>query len=254
LTVAFVGFRRRWLITPTDGHISAAVEDDFHCMAVALDHDGETITGVRAEMDRWPWLTCPGAVTVVRDTFTGVVLRQAAKRGEKPANCTHLYDLALLAANHALDTHPTQYDVYIADAVDGRVEAELYRDGAQVMVWSLVNDVVDAPAELGGTALFALKGWIATLSPDLQEAARLLQWASLIAHGRDIPMERQSDATRMPPNCYTFQPERAPKAARIGRIYDFSEGPVEPLDHFDGANFVQSARDTKLAWAPSNAE
>ena len=247
--MGFKGFRRRWHITPTDGHISAAVEDDYHCMAVTLDHDGATITTVTAEMDRWPWLTCPGATAVVRDTFTGVALSLAAKRGEKKANCTHLYDLALLAANHALDGVPTRYDVYVADPVDGRIEAAIERDGTQILHWSLVDDVVVAPAEITGTSLFALKGWIATLMPDVQEAARLLQWASIIAHGRQIPMERQSDATKMPPNCYSFQPERAPKAARVGRIYDFSDGPAVPLDHFDGAEFSTGPRDAKLVWS-----
>jgi hypothetical protein len=43
-------------------------------------------------------------------------------------------------------------------------------------------------------------------------------------------MSRQSDASRMPPSCYTFQPERAAVATRIGKIMNFSDGTVQPLD------------------------
>jgi Protein of unknown function (DUF2889) len=235
--MAFTGFRRRWKITPGANSISAAVEDDFHCMVVTLGHDGETITAVGADMDRAPWTTCPGAVAVISSTFNGVRLVDAAKRGAKQANCTHLHDLALLAANHALDSAPTRYDAYVTDAVDGRIEAELLRDDESLQQWSLVDDVVIAPAELEGIGLFALKSWIAGLSPNMQEAARLLQWAAIIAHGRAIPMERQSDATRMPPNCFTFQPEMAAKAKRVGKVLDFSGPPREPLDHFDSTTF-----------------
>ena len=63
-----------------------------------------------------------------------------------------------------------------------------------------------------------------------REAAKLLQWGAIIAHGRMIPLENQSDATRIPPNCYTFQPERAVHAKRVGRIIDFSASERQPLE------------------------
>jgi hypothetical protein len=236
--LAFKGFRRRWIITPKANSVTAALEDDYHCMAVQLRHDSKSITGVHAEMDRNPWSTCPGAVAVISETFLGVTLAEAAKRGSKASNCTHLYDLALLAANHALDSAALRYDAMIADPADGRVEAELVRDDFSLLRWSLVNDVVVSPAALEGTNLFALKGWIAGQSPEIQEAARLLQWATLIAHGRLIPMDQQSDATRMPPNCFTFQPDVAAKAHRIGKVLDFSNAQLSPLEHFDGSHFT----------------
>ncbi len=244
----FTGFRRRWIITPSPNSVSAALEDDIHCMAVTLEHDGAIISAVHAAMDRWPWTTCPGAVDVIRETFTGVGLAEAAKRGAKQANCTHLYDLALLAAAHAVDEGPTHYDAYVADPAGGKVVAEIFGRGQSLLKWSLVDDVITAPAEIAGTSLFALKSWIATLLPEMQEAARLLQWATLIAHGRSIPMERQSDATRMPPNCFTFQPERAKIAARIGRVYDFSGDASEPLSHFENGHFGQAPERRKMVW------
>ncbi len=231
------GFRRRFWITPRADIVTAAVEDDFHCMAVTLIHDGSVVTAVDAVMDRWPWTTCPGATAELAKTFTGTALAEVAKRGLKPANCTHLYDLTVFAAAHASDAEPTVYDVFVSDKVEGRKHCEIVRNDVVVLVWAMDNDVFVAPAALAGTHVMQLRDWIATLDPATREAARILQWAALIAHGRDIPLIDQSDATRMPPNCFTFQPERAKRAVRIGEILDFSAGEREPLGHFDGRRF-----------------
>ena len=147
--MAFSGFRRRWRIEPNEDRITAALEDDIHCMAVTLHHDGDTIRSVEAVMDRWPWHTCPGAEAVVRDTFIGVKLAEAARRGEKQANCTHLYDLALLAAGHAGDGAPTHYGASVADPVDGLVESLLLRDGQEVLL--VVNHGFDPVGRNPGT-------------------------------------------------------------------------------------------------------
>ncbi|MCJ8156023.1 DUF2889 domain-containing protein [Sphingomonas sp. LaA6.9] len=234
---ALPGFRRRFAVSPVAGRVTAAVEDDYHCMAVTLHHDGEKVTGVGAIMDRAPWTTCPGAPAVLEATFTGVALADVAARGEKQANCTHLYDLAVLAAAHAGDSTPTRFDILVCDPVDGCVVAEIRRDGALVHRIGHRDDIVTAPSAIAGTSLFKLRGWIETLMEPEREAARLLQWGAILAHGRIIPMERQSDASRMPPNCYTFQPDNKAVAKRIGKIIDFGAGSPEPLDHFDGASF-----------------
>lgn len=232
------GFRRRFLVTPTAGHVTAAVEDDYHCMAVTLRHDGTTISAVEPVMDRAPWSTCPGAPTIVEATFAGVALADVVRRGDKPINCTHLHDLALLAAAHAGDAAPTRYDILVTDPVDGLWIAAIRRDGVEMLRFEHRGDILEKPEAVRGVSLFTLRDWIQSLAAPLREAARLLQWATLIAHGRVIPLERQSDASKMPPNCHTFQPANARQAKRVGRIIDFSAGPLEPLDHFDGAHFA----------------
>jgi hypothetical protein len=234
---ARAGFRRRFRITPRNNSVSAAVEDDFHCMAVTLAHDGIVVTAVDAVMDRWPWTTCPGATAELVTTFTGTALADVAKRGLKSSNCTHMYDLAVFAAAHARDAGPTVYDVFVSDTAEGKKYCEIRRDDEPVLDWTMADDVIIAPEGLSGTHLMQLRGWIATLDAPMREAARILQWAALIAHGRDIPLEKQSDATRMPPNCFTFQPDRARQARRIGEIVDFSGTVRRPLDHFDGQRF-----------------
>ena len=231
------GFRRRFIMSPGADCVTAAVEDDYHRLAVTLRHDGAVVTAVESVMERAPWTTCPGAPAVLAATFTGVALTEVAARGQKQLNCTHLHDLAVLAAAHAGDPAPMRYDILACDPINGLVAAEIRRDGATVLRIEHRDDLVTVPAEIAGVSVFKLRGWIETLEGAAREAARLLQWGTILAHGRITPMERQSDASRMPANCYTFQPERKGEARRIGTIIDFSRGLAEPLDHFGGQDF-----------------
>ncbi len=224
------GFRRRIRITPGEGRVCCQLEDDYHCMTVVLRHDGVQATSVESQMHRSPWTTCPGAEAQLVETFTGVPLNEFPARGDKPANCTHLYDLALLGAGHARDRNPLVYDIAVSDAIDGVRRAELRRDGETVLGWTEAGFEILEPEELAGLKLADLQSWIRTLEPSQGEAARLLRWGNILANGRSIPLEQQSDASRMPPNCYTFQPGRAAQARRVGEIRDFSLGPAQPLD------------------------
>lgn len=224
------GFRRRFRITPGESQVCSEVEDDYHCMRVTLHHDGVSVTAVEALMERAPWTTCPGAQQQLSDTFSGLSLDSFGERGEKFSNCTHLYDLALLAADHALDEQVLEYEILVSDPVDGVRYAEIRSQGNALLSWIEKDFHLVAPEELSGIRLDKLGGWIRTLTPDIQEAAKLLRWGNMIANGRTIPLAEQSDATRMPPNCYTFQPQRAVVAERVGVIYDFSKGTQEPLE------------------------
>jgi hypothetical protein len=227
---ALPGFRRRFRIEPGTDEVTARVEDDFHHMAVTLRHDGGVIAGADAKVIRAPWTTCPGAEAVLERTFVGIQLAEAARRGYKQANCTHLYDLAVLAAAHAGEAAATVYEILVSDPVEGEVRAEVRRDGIEVFHWSLAGMELTSPPVVAGTSVLHLRDWIAALPQAEREAARLLQWACLLAHGRSLPLENQSDATKLPPNCYTFQPDTAARAARVGRIIDFSRGGRQPLE------------------------
>lgn len=226
------GFRRRFRLTPSPYVVKVEVEDDFHCMSVVVHHDGETAIQIIPEMRRAPWSTCPGAVEYVVKTFTGVALRRFAERGDKKSNCTHLYDLVLLAGNHAADAEQTVYDILVSDPVDGERFAEIRRNGISLLNWIESGFQLVKPESAAGYRLDKLRSWIDGLDQPLQEPARLLQWGNMLANGRIIPLENQSDATRMPPSCYTFQPERAQLAKRIGKIREFSQGSDQPLDEF----------------------
>ncbi len=230
------GYRRRFVVTPGPGQVCSELEDDYHCMGVTVRHTDGVAVAIEPMMERAPWTTCPGAVAQLKDTFTGVALDAFAMRGDKQANCTHLHDLAVLAAAHADDERPLVYDILVSDPIDGLRRAELRRNGAMVLSWTVANETIVEPVELAGVKLFAMQPWIKTLDTDGQEAAKLLRWGNLVANGRMIPLEQQSDARAMPQGaCYTFQPQRAAVAKRVGQIRDFSRGTAHPLDRRPGA-------------------
>jgi hypothetical protein len=225
------GFRRRFRVTPRPGSVCAELEDDFHCMAVTLQHEQGVIKEVRAEQDRAPWTTCPGAIGQLIRDFRGASLEDPPRASEvRNVNCTHLYDLAVLAAAHAHDAEPFTYDVLVSDPIAQRRVIELRRNGAPVMRWVEEDGRLTTPAEVAGLTLFNLNEWIASLDRDRWEQARILRWAARIARGRLIPLDQQSDASKMPLTCYSFQPHVRPSARRVGEIRDFSTGMADPLD------------------------
>lgn len=227
------GYRRRIRIEAREGVALAMLEDDIHGLAVTLRHDGRTVTSVEPLVDRMPWTTCPGAAAKLIETFTGVPLAEVTSRREKKANCTHLHDLAVFAAAHAGERGGLVYDVFVSDPIDGERVLELRRDGAPVLEWVERDGRLVAPAAIAGQVLFTLRDWINALGSEAErEAARVLQWASMVAHGRTMPLEEQSDAAALPPNCYTFQTERAVHAVRNGERREFSDGSRVPLAGF----------------------
>lgn len=225
------GFRRRIRIVPGPGHVTSDLEDDYHCMGIVLHHAGGVATRMEASMHRVPWTTCPGAPAVVERTFTGAPLGLFARQGGKLSNCTHLYDLALLAAAHATAPAPLQYDILVSDPVDGCVRAELRRNGIALLDWTLHQGLFQTPVPVAGLRLDQISPWIAAMDVAGQETARLLRWGAILAHGRVMAFEKRSDNTRLPlGQCYTFQPENAGRATYItGTVRDFSGGRVEPL-------------------------
>lgn len=226
------GYRRRIRLIPAQGSILALLEDDIHSMAVRLHHDGTHVLTVEPLLDRMPWTTCPGAAAVLVQTFEGLPLVDVSVRLARKTNCTHLHDLAVLAAAHAGDTQETCFDIAASDPVSGRRELTLQRNGQDLLHWSEQDGLLVEPTEWAGRSLLALRDAIAALDAEQAEAARLLQWGAIVAHGRTIPFERQSDASLVPPNCYTFQPEQAVSARRVGRIMDFSAEQRMPGDTF----------------------
>lgn len=229
------GYRRRIRIEPCDddGAVLAMLEDDMHCMAVTLRHSDGHVTAVEPVMERAPWTTCPGARAQLVATFIGLPLAEVTARRDKRLNCTHLHDLAVLAAAHARDAQALCYDILVSDPIEGERILELRRGGMTLLRWVERGGVLAEPAAVVGLTLAGLREWIAALPLNEQEPARLLQWASLVAHGRTIPLAQQSLASAMQATCYTFQPARAAVAERNGLLRDFSgTSSATPLDGF----------------------
>jgi hypothetical protein len=226
------GYRRRILIEPARGSVTAELEDDYHRMVVTLTHKDGVITSVASEMKRSPWTLCPGAMAQLAETFTGVALADVPKRGQKTANCTHLHDLAIFGAAHADENEAVAYDILVTDAVEGTHRATLVRNGALALDWTLgPGDVFAAPAELAGRQMGQLNEVIAQQDKQGAEAMRILRWASIVAHGRMREMPAGMSATEFPAgSCYNFQAERAPGSfRRPGADIDFSQPGATPM-------------------------
>ena len=141
-------------------------------MSVTLNHDGRTVSHIEPVMQRVPWTICPGAAAQLQRTFTGVALADFAARGEKRENCTHLHDLAILAAAHAFDGAPLVYDILVSDPIAGRRRAEMRRNGATMLAWSDEKNCIVEPAELDVARSSVLVVRPFELVPQLQQLAR----------------------------------------------------------------------------------
>jgi hypothetical protein len=225
------GYRRRILIEPAPGCVTAELEDDYHRMVVTLRHRDGVVREVTSRMKRAPWTGCPGAMEQLRRTFEGQPLAGFARRGEKTQNCTHLHDLALFAAGHADEAAPIAYDIHVTDPADGTRDARLDRDGAPLLRWVLEGDRFLAPADLAGRRMGELGDWIAAQDKATAEAGRILRWASIIAMGRAMDMPAGMSATAWPMgSCFQFQPDVARDSTRLpGADVDFSAPGMAPM-------------------------
>jgi hypothetical protein len=225
------GYRRRILIEPTIGQVTATLEDDYHRMAVALAFAGNAVTGIEGSMDRSPWTTCPGALAQLRTTFLGQPLSALIAREARVRNCTHLFDLATFAAAHAGEALPIAYEIEVADPVEGVSIARLWRNGVLLYDWSYTDQAFVAPETMAATPFAELGRWIGAQPAERQEAARILRWATMIAMGRRLEIVAGSSATRFASGaCFTLQPDMAAIARRRpGAEVDFSHGDAAPL-------------------------
>lgn len=223
--------RRAVLVDPQPGKVRAFVEDDFHHFEIELAHDGTIITDVAATTIRHPWTTCAGAAPVLVEKLRGVALRQAAGFDSPLTHCTHLYDLALLAASKAGGDSPELFRMFVADRVDGRREAMIDRNGAPAITWHLDAETILPPHAQAGRNLRQLKHWAAELEPEEREAALLLRRAVFISIGRTFDPDTQDDVPNPPPGaCFTHQPENYEPEARFrGSRRDFTHADHGPL-------------------------
>jgi hypothetical protein len=228
---AFTGYRRRVRIVPHAGRIQIEMEDDAHHFGVSLHHDGTTITAVETSAPRFPWTTCPAAGAFLVERMTGVALADAARVDNQRDHCTHVYDLFVIAARHALDDTPLTYDVRVSDpGEDGRV-AEIDLDGETILSWRF-EDQIDPVSSLRSDRR-AFDAWTRALPPEQQEAGLILRRGVLVSGTRffDFPVGAvASGMGHMLGACFTFQAGRADEALRVAdTIRDFSKKPEKML-------------------------
>lgn len=219
-------FMRRVLLDAGDGQVSASLEDDFHHFKVELAHDGRVVTAVQADAVRHPWTTCPQAGAQLQ-ALVGCSVAARAQAGIDPhQQCTHQYDLALMALAQGVRGGQREYLARVDDPVDGRQQATLVRDGALCLTWTLEGSTIVSGSYLQGANLRKLD-MTAIADTDLAEAVMLLRRSVMVAGGRgidfDIYPSLEVFAGRMTGACYAFQPQRLAEGRRVKKsVRDFS--------------------------------
>jgi len=228
-------FRRHIRLSAEGNSVAGALEDDFHCVSVRLEHDGTTVTACSGETQRIPWTTCPGAAAEL-ERFRGMRLDHSllasARHSDPRLHCTHLFDVASLLVTHAAAGRGQRlYRIAIPERRDGRTTATLIRDGEEVLCWLLHNEAIEDPVPFAGRTLVGggFARWAETeFDLELAEAAIVLRRACLISLGRGFPLDQIPFASdlgeRTAGTCYSFAPERSSDGRRIvGSTLDFSD-------------------------------
>jgi hypothetical protein len=234
-------FRRSILLRADKDKITAGLEDNYHALSLFLSHDGKVVTGISAETIRAPFNTCIGAIDVLQG-LVGVELSVSPKaissHSDPRINCTHLYDLAVLAIAMA-ERGETQrrYDMEIPDEVDEKTISSVKLNGEVVLRWSFKNMIIETPQFLKGQNFFeGLRRRLEeTLEGDELEAALVLQQAHFVSLGRPFDFESLSgmrivDEPLPKGTCYAFGPGVIEEGYRLpGTIKDFTHTPEQML-------------------------
>ncbi|MDO9598992.1 MAG: DUF2889 domain-containing protein [Azoarcus sp.] len=233
--------RRRVILAATDHRVVAGVEDDFHHFVVTVEHDGSHVTDVTADSKRTPWVTCPQSSVLLKQLIGVPILVQghADTRHIDPySQCTHQYDLALMALSQAVRGGRRQYDISVTDPVDDTRHVRLTRDGQALIDWEIKGAIILSPPEMAGTNVRKMNmKELASIDSEMAEAVAVVRRALMLSDGRGIDYDRIPDpsifAGRMSGACYSFQPERIPLATRNkGTVRDFTDHPDLPLKGF----------------------
>ncbi len=230
-------FRRRIRLTSLPGKVVGELEDTMHGFRSTISHDGSTVLSVTGEAIRYPVDACPGAVEPLQE-LVGLPLTLSAedinKQGKPFSNCTHLYDLSILAIAHANynssnNSHLNnvnnvrQYDVAVTDEVETGSKAEVWLDGELIHGWQAEMFQVTEPESLKGNTLF--KGfsiWAKSQFSDMElEAAHVLQKGYFVAQARRYDMKSVAGQSLLNGHsqrnvCYASSDGVAETAVRLG--------------------------------------
>lgn len=220
-------YRRHIRLTQHDWGVLAELEDDCHGFRVHLHHDGKHVTAVRAETLRIPYSTCSGATEPLQ-AMVGVAIGSEPKtiiaQVNPFSNCTHLFDLTVLAIAHAARTQRERfYAVEVTDEKDGEAaDARVWLDDTEMLHLKTREWQIIEPRELSDKPLF--KGFAAWASEyfagDEREAAFVLQKGYFVSSARRHDAKameglRGGDTPYIPGACHTYAEERVHTAIRL---------------------------------------
>lgn len=245
-------FRRRIIIrsqfSPEKKLVRATLEDDFHHFRVEMLSMGGLVSNISATAPRRPYSLCGNAVAQL-DLLLGMplspVAHEVTRVTDPSEQCTHLFELTGLAiAAAARGTAALQYDIEVPDRQERRTQACLSRNGVPLLVWELLDTVIQGPAPYTGIDFYkGMARWaLSTLSPDEAEAALVLRRCAGISKGRGMRLDIQIHA-QPNGNCFSQQPRRASEALRMkGSTWDFANSPEQLcVDDLDWLAFTAPA-------------
>ena len=234
-------FRRRIRLTGSNNKVIAELEDTNHGFRAHIEHDGDKITAVKGEAIRFPLSTCGGAIEPLK-ALNGIPLNSPAKditaTVDPRANCTHLYDLAVLAIGHCSRGNSIrQYDLEVDDPIDGQsAESRAYCNGELILNWQVKDWLLTEGSNSGKPLYKGFSAWAnEAFSGDEQEAAFALQKAYFVSQARRYKMDAlagtpANDQTAMTGVCFSYSPPNIDKAIRnANNTRDFSESPEQLL-------------------------
>jgi hypothetical protein len=241
-------FRRRHLLVALDDRtVAAGLEDEMHHFELRVHHDGERVTAVDGFPIRWPWTPCfdaPEALTALAGLPLHATPAEVARFTDVREQCTHNFDLAVLAAAHASrvvhgGARRRDYVTEVPDWEELPVTGRLWRDGELLLDWLCDYETVLEPEAFRGLPTRSgFFHWCAAhLDDELTEAAQVLRRSVWMSPARKLDLEDYDDATQgmlKPGICYTGTPERMPVAFRNrGSLRNYSVSAAELLAGFD---------------------
>jgi len=234
-------FRRRIRLVNHPNKVIAELEDCCHGFRSTVYHDGKNITDIQAESIRTPLSTCVDAVIPIR-AMIGLPLTtkptEIGRTVNPKSNCTHLYDLTILAISHCLrDTTIRQYDIAVDDEGETPTTVTVHRDGIEILNWKIKQWTVSEPTPLQGKPLHkGFASWAKEVFCDDElEAAFVLQKGYFVAQARIIDIDKlagsaAADYPSLLGVCYTYSPEVVNGAIRnANTARDFTDTPEKLL-------------------------
>ncbi|QJD59113.1 hypothetical protein HG264_09415 [Pseudomonas sp. gcc21] len=149
--------------------------------------------------------------------------------------CTHQYDLLMVALSQALRPGRREYVAKVIGAMYEYRHAQLWLNDEQLLDWRLRGTRIDSDDAFNGKDLRSIFPWAEeALDDKTLEALYVQRRAVMVAASKGIDLDQIRDAGQVlkarSGACFVFQPERAASAVRmIGSTRDDVHGPGDLL-------------------------
>jgi hypothetical protein len=193
-------------------------------MSVVLTHSGGKIRSIRGTTHQYPWSTCPEATKELA-AFIDLDLDDAArlKAIDQHRQCTHLMDLARLAAQQAGRDDRRRYHLAVRriPPFDRDIEAIALVNGRAVLNWIIAEGSVTSPPMFYGLRVEG-RANLPTFcreDPELMEVTMMLIRAVKMFAAREKiaalpPHDTPSGGAAALGACFTLQSENIVRAYR----------------------------------------